>query len=130
MAGAIPPGIESFPPWAQIVLTVFGFVIAVLIYGRSLLKPLSTEKSKDVVVPGVSVMDGQIFAQATEQLKQNARQQELRDAQLRDLQRELTTQTDIMRDVRNAMVSACEHLESIDKRLKNELRRQADEREA
>ena len=128
-APIVPPGIEALPPWVQITVTVLVFCLALFVSFRSIIKPGSATPTKDVDVPGVSVMDGEIFRGAVEQLKQNARQQELRDAQVRDLQRELATQTDIMREARDAMQRSCEHLESIEAKIKRELRRQGEIRD-
>lgn len=128
-APIVPPGIEHLPPWVQVTVTLLVFGLALFVSFRSIMKPGAAPPSKDVVVPGVSVMDGEIFRNAVEQLKGNARQQEVRDAQVRDLQRELGMQTEIMREARDALRSSCEHLESIDRRLKNELRRMDDARE-
>lgn len=135
MGGALPPGIEHFPPWAQMVLTVGGFIIAVIIYGKSLLKPTSTDVAKrDVIVPNVNVMDGEAIRQAAEQLRASSRSQEARDIQVREMQRELISHSDIMREQRdimrenaNALRSLHDVLENIDRRLRQELRRQADE---
>ena len=72
--------------------TLVSIVLPALALVGGVLAPwpdLGPGRRVDVVVPGVSVMDGQIFAQATEQLKTSMRQQEIRDAQIRDLQREL-----------------------------------------
>lgn len=125
-APTLPPGIESMPPWVQAILTVLVLVTSIFITFKSIWKPGDATKSKDVVVPGVSVMDGQIFKEATQTIKDSMRQQELRDAQVRELQRELAIQSDIMRDCRASLQAICEHLESIDHRLKRELKRQAE----
>lgn len=127
-APVVPPGIEALPPWIQVTVTILVFLAALFVSFRSILKPTETSKSKDVVVPSVSVMDGAIFQQAAEQLKANFRQQELRDAQLRDLQHELRTQTELMRENRDALRQICEYSESIENKLKRELKRQAEER--
>lgn len=124
MTPVIPPGLDAMPPWVQVTITILVFVSALFVTFRSVMKPGSATPSKDVVVPGVSIMDGEIFRNAVEQLKTNARQQELRDAQVRDLQRELSVQTDIMRECRDAIQRSCEHLDSIDSKVKRELRRQ------
>jgi len=113
-----------------VAVTVFVFAVALFISFRSIVKPTETVKGKDVVVPGINVMDGEIFKQATEQLKANARQQELRDIMVRELHRELVTQSDLMRENRDTLRQVCEVLETIDRRLRVELKRQSEEREA
>lgn len=127
-APVLPPGIETLPPWVQVSVTIFVFGVALFISFRSIVKPTNVEKTKDVVVPGVSIMDGEIFRNAAEQLKSQARMQEHRDAQLRELQRELQAQTDLLREGRDAMRNVVEHLESIERKLRQELRRQAEGR--
>ena len=129
MTPVVPPGIEHLPPWVQVTITILVFCSALFITFRSVLKPTETTKSKDVVVPGVSVMDGQIFKEATETIKQSMRQQEHRDLQVRELQRELQTQTDLMRECRDALRATTDHLDSIESKLKGELRRQKELRE-
>ena len=128
-APIVPHGIEALPPWVQITVTLLVFCLAMFVSFRSIMKPGSATPSKDVVVPGVSVMDGEIFRGAVEQLKANHRQQEIRDAQVRDLQRELNRQTDSMTECRDALQRSCEHLESIEAKIKRELRRQDEQRD-
>jgi hypothetical protein len=129
MTPTVPPGIDSLPPWVQVTITILVFCSALFISFRSVFKPTGSEvaKSKDVVVPNVNVMDGQIFAQATEQLKASMRAQEARDVQVRELQRELGHQSEIMRDCLQALRECVGHLEAIDRKLRQELRRQAEE---
>jgi len=105
------PSIESFPPWAQVVLTIGGFLLTVGIYARSLLKPANVQQGKDVVLPNINVMDAQAIREAADQLRRNIAQNEHRDQIVRQLQTELGEQTRVMKEQRDL-------LEAIERRMK------------
>jgi hypothetical protein len=62
-------GIDHFPPWAQVTMSVLGFIVAAAAYFRGFFKN-APPPSRDVVVPSLTVADNAIIADATATLKE------------------------------------------------------------
>lgn len=99
-------GLEALPPWAQVVLSILAFLAATFAWLRGMFKNLP-EKTKDVVVPSVTVADGAAIEKLTETLKETNRlmhQRHEMDLALDDkLQRIGDQMNDIKQDVRRAL---------------------------
>lgn len=62
-------GLEALPPWAQVVLSILAFLAATMAWLRGMFKNLP-EKSKDVVVPTLTVADNAVIADAAATLRE------------------------------------------------------------
>ncbi len=124
-----PPGLEGFTPLQQMILSALGFVVAAAIWGFGFFKKPSATVTKDVIVPNINVMDGEVFRDAARTIREQMAQNEARERIIRELAGELRSQTDLFRTMVDVLKTNQEFLESIDRRMKSEYFRQREERE-
>lgn len=61
--------LESFPPWAQVTMSVLGFIVAAAAYFRGLFKS-APPPPKDVVVPSLTVADNAAISNMADTLRE------------------------------------------------------------
>jgi hypothetical protein len=124
-----PPGLEGFTPLQQMILSALGFVVAAAIWAYGFMKKPNATVTKDVIVPNINVMDGEVFRDAARTIREQMAQNEARERIIRELAAELRSQTDLFRTMVDVLKTNQEFLESIDRRMKSEYFRQREERE-
>lgn len=65
-------GLDTLPPWAQVVLSIATFLAVAFAWLRGMFKNLPAP-TRDVVVPSVTVADGAVINRLTETLRETNR---------------------------------------------------------
>jgi hypothetical protein len=100
-------GLETFPPWAQITLSVIGFIIAAAAYFRGLFKT-APPPSKDVVIPSLTVADNAVIADAAATLKEANHHLRDRNHLDREMLFHMKMQTEHLEDIKHALAGMAE----------------------
>jgi hypothetical protein len=100
---------ENFPPGIQTLVTLLAGLLGLAAHFYGQLRKVP-EKAKDVIVPGVSIVDGQTFREGTQVLRETIQMNEGRERMLRRFMAELEDHSEVLREISG-------HLESIDKRI-------------
>jgi hypothetical protein len=76
-------GLEALPPWAQVTLSVIGFLATAAIWAKGLLSK-GPAPTGDVIVPSMTVANAEVIERLTESLREaNRLAREQHDMHLR-----------------------------------------------
>jgi hypothetical protein len=110
-------GLETFPPWAQITLSIIGFIVAATAYFRGLFKT-APPPSRDVVIPSLTVADNAVIADAAATLKEANHHLRDRNNLDREMLFHMKLQSEHLEDIKHGL----EHMAQIDRKRRSEER--------
>lgn len=124
----MPSTLDQLPVAVQYIVGILGGIIGIAIMVFGWLKPLKPGSiSKDVIVPNVNVMDGEILRAAAQALRDSIAREDQRERAVRELVDCARTENVHLRDIvgisRDILAQLRRNgdvMESIDERMKDE----------